>query len=517
LPSPSSIPSAAPATASDPPTEPAPAERAPAERTPAERATGRAELRTGPAIRRLLRTNAFRLAALYLTLFATSVLTLLAFIYWSTADFIERQTEATLDAEIAGLNEQYQQRGLSGLVQVIAERSAGERGDAMLYLIIDPLQRPLAGNLSTWPNAEIIRPGWLAFPVGVGRGAARHTDMARAATFAIPGGYRLLVGRDLSDANLFRKRVTETLAWAGVLTLGLGLVGGIVMSRNMLHRVEAVSNTTSEIIHGDFTKRVPLSGSGDEFDQLATNLNAMLDQIERLMAGMRQVTDNIAHDLRTPLSRLRSRLEVTLLEKPDATRYAEVLRETIAEADQLLGTFNALLSIAEAEAGSGRESMTELDLAEIAGSVAELYEPIAEEKGLGFAIAGDPVAMVRGDRHLLAQAAANLLDNALKYTRSGSVRLSVAVDKDQVRLEVADTGPGIPPDRREAVFDRFVRLEGSRSTPGNGLGLSLVRAVALLHGGSVSLEDNQPGLRAVLTLPSVPPSRPLVANGSAAS
>jgi len=261
---------------------------------------------------------------------------------------IEKQTEATLDAEIAGLAEQYQQRGLSGLVQVIAERSAGERGDAMLYLITDPLSRPLAGNLSSWPNGELLRPGWLAFPVEVGRGATKRTDTARATTFAIPGGYRLLVGRDLSDANAFRKRVSETLAWAGVLTLGLGLVGGIVMSRNMLHRVEVVSNTAAEIIHGDLGKRVPLSGSGDEFDQLATNLNAMLDQIERLMAGMRQVTDNIAHDLRTPLARLRARLEVTLLEKPDATRYGEALRQTITEADTLLGTFNALLSIAEA-------------------------------------------------------------------------------------------------------------------------------------------------------------------------
>lgn len=450
---------------------------------------------------RLLRTNAFRLAVLYLTLFATSVLALLAFIYWSTADFIEKQTEATLDAEIAGLAEQYDQRGLSGLVQVIAERSAGERGDAMLYLITDPVSRPLAGNLSAWPNGTEIRPGWIAFPVETGHGANHRTDTARATTFTIPGGYRLLVGRDLRDANAFRKRVTETLAWAGVLTLGLGLAGGVFMSRNMLHRVEAVSNTTSEIIHGDLGKRVPLSGSGDEFDQLAANLNAMLDQIERLMAGMRQVTDNIAHDLRTPLSRLRSRLEVTLLERPDAARYAEAMRQTIGEADRLLGTFNALLSIAEAEAGSRRAGMEEVDLAEIVRSVAELYDPLAEEKGLTLAVAAEDAVPLRGDRHLLAQAAANLLDNALKYTAAGGVELRVTADQNGAHLEVADSGPGIPEDRREAVFDRFVRLEGSRSTPGNGLGLSLVRAVAQLHGGTVTLTDNHPGLRVILALP----------------
>ncbi|MBV9522256.1 MAG: HAMP domain-containing histidine kinase [Alphaproteobacteria bacterium] len=488
LPSRSSIPSAVPATTSrpsEPRSEPEPRE-----------ASGRRG-----TVLRLLRTNAFRLAVLYLGLFATSVLALLAFIYWSTADFIEKQTEATLDAEIAGLAEQYDQRGLSGLVQVIAERSAGERGDAMLYLITDPLSHPLAGNLSAWPDAEVIRPGWIGFPVEVGRGANHATHIARATTFTIPGGYRLLVGRDLRDASVFRQRVANTLAWAGVLTLGLGLAGGAFMSRNMLRRVEAVSNTTAEIIHGDLGKRVPLSGSGDEFDQLAANLNAMLDQIERLMAGMRQVTDNIAHDLRTPLSRLRARLEVTLLERPDAARAAEVMRETINEADRLLGTFNALLSIAEAESGARRTAMEEVDLAEIAGSVAELYEPLAEEKGLAFSVAASAGVRVRGDRHLLAQATANLLDNAIKYTSAGSVRLAVTQDEGGAAIAVADTGPGIPEDRREAVFDRFVRLEGSRSTPGNGLGLSLVRAVALLHGGTVVLDGNGPGLRAVFRMP----------------
>src|SRR6185437_11454217 len=302
------------------------------------------------------------------------------------------------------------------------------------------------------------------------------------------------------------KRVADTVAWAGVLTLGLGLAGGVFMSRNMLRRVEAVSNTTAEIIHGDLGKRVPLSGTGDEFDQLAQNLNQMLDQIERLMAGMRQVTDNIAHDLRTPLSRLRARLEVTLIEKPDQARYADVLRETISEADRLLGTFNALLSIAEAEAGSRRDGFEPVDLSEIARDVAELYEPVADESGLGFEIKIADKILVRGDRHLLSQAIANLLDNALKYTPEGKVALSVETRAGKARIEVSDTGPGVPPDRRSAVFDRFVRLEGSRSTPGNGLGLSLVRAVARLHDSDIWLEDSvpgseNPGLKVVIEFP----------------
>lgn len=450
---------------------------------------------------RILRTNAFRLAALYFVLFAASVLAVLMFIYFSTADFVERQTEETINAEITGLAEQYQQRGLAGLIDIIRGRIAAQRSDTALYLITDSNQRPLAGNLSGWPQAISTRPGWISFPVKTQGRPGNDTDMAIASVFELAGDYRLLVGRDMHDAALFRQRLTHTLGWAAAMTLALGILGGMFTTRNMLARVEAVNRTSTRIIHGDLAQRVPLTGSGDEFDQLATNLNAMLEQIERLMAGMRQVTDNIAHDLRTPLARLRARLEVTLLERPDASRYAEALRETIAEADRLLGTFNALLSIAEAEAGSRRETMAVVDLAEIARSVAELYEPVADDKGLVLAATSDPTLPVNGDRHLLSQAIANLLDNALKYTPTGSVTLTARQTDGAVRVEVADSGPGVPPDRREAVFDRFVRLEGSRSTPGNGLGLSLVRAVAKLHGGEVWLEDNDPGLKAVFTLP----------------
>ncbi len=462
---------------------------------------------------RLLRTNAFRLAALYLALFATSVSALLAFIYFSTADFVEQQTEATLDAEITGLREQYLQRGIEGLKKIIIERSVGERrSDEPLYLLADGNYQPIVGNLSIWPDAKTLKPGWISFLVEVRhRTGFSELHQALGETIALPEeGLHLLVGRDVSSANLFRTRILETLAWASVLTLMLGVLGGLFMTRNMLRRVDAVNRTSERIIHGDMSQRVPLTGSGDEFDQLATNLNAMLDQIERLMAGMRQVTDNIAHDLRTPLARLRARLEVTLLEKPDAQRYGEALRQTITEADTLLGTFNALLSIAEAEAGSRREMLTVVRLDEIAHSVAELYEPVADEKGLTLAAMIDDGVLVRGDRHLLSQAIANLLDNALKYTPSGSVSLTVRAEGEWARVEVADTGPGVPAEQRESVFDRFVRLEGSRSTPGNGLGLSLVRAVARMHAGSVRLEENlpdspSPGLRVILTLPLTAP------------
>jgi signal transduction histidine kinase len=451
-------------------------------------------------VTRLLRTNAFRMAALYLALFAASVLALLAFIYVSMAGFIERQTEATIRAEMRGLREQYDQRGLTGLVEVVQARSALPRGNS-LYLITDPALEPVVGNLDSWPANRDVRPSWITFSV---ESPARNgeIDNVLASVSVLPGGSHLLVGRDLRDADAFRRRITTTLGWAALLTLGLGVAGGLFMTRNMLARVEAVNRTSARIIRGDLSQRVPLTGSGDEFDQLAGNLNAMLDQIERLMLGMRQVTDNIAHDLRTPLARLRARLEVTLLERPDVNRFGEALRETIAEADHLLGTFNALLSIAEAESGARRENMAVVDLAAIARSVAELYEPVADEKGVALRVeTEEPGIAVQGDRHLLSQAVANLLDNALKYTPQGTVNVTLRRAGNLVRLEVSDTGPGVPADRREAVFDRFVRLEGSRSTPGNGLGLSLVRAVAKLHGGEVWLEDNAPGLKAIVTLP----------------
>jgi signal transduction histidine kinase len=450
-------------------------------------------------VTRLLRTNAFRMAALYLALFAASVLALLAFIYFSMAGFIEQQAEATIRAEMRGLREQYDQRGLTGLVEVVQARSALPRGNS-LYLITDPALESVVGNLDSWPANRDIRPSWITFSV---ENPAHNgeIDNVVASVSVLPGGFHLLVGRDLRDADAFRRRITTTLGWAALLTLGLGVAGGLFMTRNMLARVEAVNRTSARIIRGDLSQRVPLTGSGDEFDQLAGNLNAMLDQIERLMLGMRQVTDNIAHDLRTPLARLRARLEVTLLERPDANRYGEALRETIAEADHLLGTFNALLSIAEAESGARRENMAAVDLAAIARSVAELYEPVADEKGLALTVEAEPGIAVQGDRHLLSQAVANLLDNALKYTPAGSVNVILRRAGNLVRLDVADTGPGVPADRRDAVFDRFVRLEGSRSTPGNGLGLSLVRAVAKLHGGEVWLEDNAPGLKAIVTLP----------------
>jgi signal transduction histidine kinase len=440
------------------------------------------------------------LAALYFLVFAASVLGVLLFVYLTSADFVERQTEATLDAEITGLAEQYAQRGLSGLIQIVAARSAGDRGDAMIYLVTNPDGKPLAGNIAAWPAAAPTHSTWLSFALERTTNGRSELHPARGRLFVIPGGYRLLVGRDISDATAFRSEVRTTLLWAGSIALGIGLIGGTVMSRNLLRRVEQVNRTSERVMAGNLSDRIPLHGTSDEFDQLAANLNRMLDQIERLMTAMREVTDDVAHDLRTPLSRLRTRLERALIKPYGADPSAdptqgEAIRAAIAEADRLLATFNALLSIAELESGARREQTESLDLSEIARAAAELYDPVVEEKGFALNVTAEPGVKINGDRHLLSQALANLLDNALKYAGAGEIEIRVFRRDGGAALEVADRGPGIPEADRETVLDRFVRLEASRTTPGNGLGLSLVRAIVRRHGGVIVLEGNQPGLR----------------------
>jgi signal transduction histidine kinase len=454
--------------------------------------------------RLIVGTHAFRLAALYFLVFAASVLGVLLFVYLTSAGFVERQTEATLDAEITGLAEQYAQRGLSGLIQIVAARSAGDRGDAMIYLVTDSEGQPLVGNISAWPAGVPTHSTWLSFALERTVNGRLEVHPALGRLFVIPGGYRLLVGRDISDAAAFRSRVRTTLVWAGLIALGIGLIGGTVMSRNLLRRVEQVNRTSERVMAGNLSDRIPLQGTSDEFDQLAANLNRMLDQIERLMTAMREVTDDVAHDLRTPLSRLRTRLERALANPCAGASQSEAIRGAIDEADRLLATFNALLRIAELESGARLDHSAPVDLSEVARSAAELYEPVAEEKGFALSVVAEPGVRMTGDWHLLSQAVANLLDNALKYAGGGQIELRVFHKDGQAILEVADHGPGIPEADRQSVLDRFVRLEPSRTTPGNGLGLSLVRAIARRHDGSVTLEDNRPGLRVRLQFTRLP-------------
>ncbi|MES1990281.1 MAG: HAMP domain-containing sensor histidine kinase [Pseudomonadota bacterium] len=460
----------------------------------------------------LLKTSTFRLAVLYLGLFAASAILLLAYVYWNTAGFLVRQTDEAVQAEITGLAEQYAQGGLPLLVHTVIQRSR-DPGES-LYLVLDPAGQVLAGNLDVRPNVQPGSDGWMDFIYSRRTLTGVELKAARARAFVLAEGFYLLVGRDVQERREIESLITSALIWAIALTVMLGLVGGLFMSRNMLARVDAINKSSKDIMGGDLSRRLPIAGTGDEIDQLGQNLNAMLDQIEALMIGMRQVTDNVAHDLRSPLNRMRNRLEVTLLQDMSPDEYRNVLECTITEADHLLTTFNALLMIARAEAGSLRESMTNVDASAIARDAAELYEPVAEESGFKIHVDVTDGLHVRGNRELLSQVLTNLIDNAIKHGRPADeagpdndlpvIEISVYLDVDgRVAMSVADNGPGIPEHQHTRVLERFVRLEASRNTPGSGLGLSLAAAVARLHGGRIDFSDNAPGLRARLTLPLV--------------
>jgi signal transduction histidine kinase len=319
-------------------------------------------------------------------------------------------------------------------------------------------------------------------------------------------GFMLLVGRDIGEREQFRQIIGSALIWALALMIGLALISYLFVSRRVLKRIDSLSATSRSIMTGDLSGRLEVTGSGDEFDRLADSLNAMLDRIENLLYGVKDVSDNIAHDLKTPLTRLRSRVEAALAGDPDPVRYRATLEATIEESDQLIRTFNALLMIARVEAGSPDGDMAEVDVAAIVRDVAELYEPVAEAEGVALTVESPgPIAM-RASRELLSQALANLIDNAIKYGRSGDqpdprVIVSCARDGDVLVLRVTDSGQGIPEADRERVLQRFVRLEKSRSQPGSGLGLSLVAAVVRLHGGAIGLSDGNPGLVVTTRLP----------------
>jgi signal transduction histidine kinase len=443
---------------------------------------------------RLLRSATFRLVVSYLSFFLITSSAMLAGVYWTASNYIDRQMGETIDAEITGLSERYRQQGLRGLIQVIGERSAAERDRKSLYLLADELFRPITGNLLGWPEEEPDAEGRLHFSVQHLTPAGLQTFRAAGRVFVLPGSYRLLVGRSLQETERMKTALSHAIAVGLALTVLLGLAGGIVTSRGFLQRVDGINRTMRRIMAGDISQRVARRRDGDEFDQLAAGINAALDEIETLVGTLRTVTDNVAHDLRTPLHRLRSRIDVALLGEPDAEAYRRTLEETMADADRLLATFNALLTIAQAEGGARANQLQLLDLVAVVRDVVELYEPLAEDKGLVLTLDAPAEAPARGDRHLLSQALANLIDNAVKYTpEGGRVTVRIAAGPEP-KVEVADNGPGIPEDERGRVLEPFARLDATRSTPGNGLGLSLVAAVARLHGAELELGDNAPGL-----------------------
>ncbi|KIZ44448.1 MULTISPECIES: ATP-binding protein [Rhodopseudomonas] len=488
------------------------------------------------AFGKLFRTTAFRLTLVYLFLFALFAASLLAYFAWNTHRLITDQITTTVNAEIGEIDDIFGRRGLRGLVFTIENRAL--RPGANLYLVTTPAGQAVAGNVGALAPGVMARTGWseTVYQRLDDEGKPDHRALVRVSELS--NGFRLLIGRDLAERRRLFGVVANAARWSVLIVIVLGLGGGIFVARRVLRRIDAMTGTTRRIMAGDLSGRLPVGRSGDELDRLAENLNAMLERIEALMTGLKEVSDNIAHDLKTPLTRLRNRAEEALAQSHDEAEYRAALERTIDESDGLIRTFNALLMIARAESGQARDNMVDFDAADIANGIHELYEPLAEDNGLTLQVEAEP-ALLHGNRELISQALANLVENAIKYgqrqiaaqpleadaapdampdTVPDAVPATTAVDAaaptpaqgiliearrdgDAVLLSVTDHGPGIPEvDRRHAV-QRFVRLEASRTLPGSGLGLSLASAVATLHGGELRLTDAQPGLRATLAIP----------------
>ena len=462
------------------------------------------------ALGKLFRTTTFKLTLVYLTVFALFAAFLLGYFALNTRRLITEQITDTVNAEITGLSEQYRLGGIRRLVVVVDARA--RRPGSSLYLVTTFAGESLAGNVTALPPGTLDNVGWTET-------AYRRLDEAEqsehpehhalARVFQLPGGFRLLVGRDLDERERLYNIVLSAGRWSIAIVLVLGLAGGLFVTRRVLRRVDAMTETTRTIMRGDLGGRLPVAGTGDELDRLAENLNVMLDRIEALMGGLKEVSDNIAHDLKTPLTRLRNRAEQALRSSKGDSEYRAALESTIEESDGLIRTFNALLMIARAESGQARDDMSEFDAAEIANDIGELYEPLAEEKGIVLTVEADTPAPLKGNRELISQALANLVDNSIKYAApaeaangaKAQIIVRALTEGDRILLTVADSGPGIPEGDRGRAVERFVRLEQSRSQPGSGLGLSLASAVARLHGGELTLADNQPGLKSIIALP----------------
>ncbi|ENR71864.1 sensor histidine kinase [Brucella abortus] len=454
----------------------------------------------------LMRTTAARLSALYLLLFAVGAVALVFYMTNLSASILAGQTQQALGEEVASIGKSYARGGIPQLVRTIDYRS--RQPGAYLYLVADPTGRILAGNV------ESVEPGVLntdgiierAFTYRrYGEQAPQMEHRAIAVVIALPNGMRLLVGRDLGEPERFRDLIRNSL----VLALGIMGVGALLIwlfvGRRALKRIDDVSRASQRIMDGDLTSRLPVNGSGDEFDRLSGNLNVMLVRILELNEGLKQVSDNIAHDLKTPLTRLRNRAEEALGGEKVEPEYRAALEDIIGESDQLIRTFNAILMISRLEAGYSSENLDDMPVAPIMRDVAEMYEPVAEDAGVTLTLGALDDVALHINRELVGQTVSNLVDNAIKYAggegRTATVTLLMEKDAQWVRIVVADNGPGIPADKRDHATERFVRLEESRTQPGSGLGLSLAKAVMKLHGGALRLEDNGPGLRAVLEFP----------------
>ena len=450
---------------------------------------------------RFLQSAGVRFGVIYAALFSISAMALAAFLWWSTAGLLERQTDQAIETDSVGLSERYAEGGPKALLETINARLRGNVDEDALYLLADPGFHRIAGNLEAWPERMAMDEDWDELRIE----RAGVLGLARVHYFELPDGFHLLIGRDIEVRSRLRVMMADAMFWAAVIALVLGTIGAWAVRGLFRSTIADVSATAMAVSAGDFTRRVQVSGHDDEFDMLAETINDMLDRIGTLMDGVRQVSNAIAHDLRTPITRARTRLEDAAIHARGEAELRAAIDRAMVDLDGVVGVFQALLRIAEIEAGARRSAFASFDLAPVMTDLAELYDAVAEAKGVQLEVKIPEALPAFGDRDMLQQAVANLLDNAVKFSPGGTVvRLSVQPVGGGVRIEVTDQGPGIPEADRARASERFFRGEAARSTPGSGLGLSLVQAVAQLHGGALELGDAGPGLRATLSVAARP-------------
>ncbi|NDV87799.1 HAMP domain-containing protein [Aurantimonas aggregata] len=453
-------------------------------------------------LKALMRMTAVRLSAVYLLLFAVCAVVLVFYVTATASNILKSQSRAAIAEEISELAVIYETAGIIGLVRTI-DRRARQPG-ASLYLATDATGRIIAGNVESLQAGVLDKGGFTENVFGYERFADNAEDryhIAVAEVVSLPNGMRILVGRDQTEQERFRQVVRSALTLALALMGAAALLAWVFVGRRALQRLDRMSAASNRILAGDLTERLPVTGAGDEFDRLSENLNRLLARVALLQEGLRQVSDNIAHDLKTPLTRLRNRAEAAL----GGGVPREALEGMIGEADQMIRTFDALLMISRVEAGSHPVLKDRIDIATIVADVCELYEPLAEEVGARLIVDAPSPVPALVSRELIAQALSNLIDNSLKYAvgegRPTTVTIRLSASEGNCVLSVADDGPGIPADQHERVLERFYRLDQSRTMPGSGLGLSLVQAIARVHDGELALEDAAPGLRVVLVFP----------------
>lgn len=454
-------------------------------------------------LRQLFAMTAFRLTALFTVLFGMMAVGVIIYVSAGAVDLLKRQVAGSINEELSELAAIYEQDGINATVRTLELRSRAP--GANLYIIASPAGQILVGNVLDLESNILGNEGWTLRPFRYKRFGDREDQVHRAVArvVAMPNGMRLLIGRDIGEPEAFRGLIFNSLVFAMGSMLLIGFLVWFFVGRRALKRIDQVSRSTDRILAGSKIERLPVSGSGDEFDRLSLRLNSMLDRINVMDEGLKQVSDNIAHDLKTPLTRIRNTVEHGLANKDNGAQ-RDALEKVLDESETLIKTFNALLMISRVEAGSSTASMATLDVSAILNDIAELFEPAAEDAGFSLKSKIAEGLVLNGNRELLSQAVSNLIDNAIKYghgDQQNQITLGASNGKDVVEIYVADTGQGIGEKDRERVLERFYRLEESRNKPGSGLGMSLVNAVANLHGGKLHLLDNKPGLLAKLLFP----------------